>query len=199
MSKRGVIVDAIQHLAQFIVAPGYDVNDRKTIKAWETLIDALVGESGLGIVVDNFPDFKFGEGGNANSTVGNDMEADGKVSASLTETLLVVDRNVGEGQSSIIPFGSGDSPDTGHHPKAETDAINLDSLTETLLVFDEHCRNDGNNYSCGYLYMAKNRCFKYQADIRQTAFGGSYSPIYFYRCDQCKADFPNGLKLIGER
>ena len=68
MSKRGVIVDAVQHLAGYIrTDPAYNQNSPETIKAWEILIDALSGEDG------------------------NDMEADGKVSASLTDTLLVFD------------------------------------------------------------------------------------------------------------
>jgi hypothetical protein len=63
------IVDAVQHLAKFVMTKaGYDVTDPKTIAAWDTLISRLAGK-----------------GSNADSRSGNDTEADGKVSTSLTD------------------------------------------------------------------------------------------------------------------
>lgn len=96
----------------------------------------------------------------------------------------------GEGQSSKIPFGSGDSPSIDSRPRAETDAIKLDSQTETLLEYHKYCRDD--TFQCGYLSPGL-YCRRYLEYIHTP------NPVIPYRCDQCKHEFPNGLKLVGVR
>lgn len=96
------------------------------------------------------------------------------------------------------------APVVDRHPKAETGAIKLDSLTDTLLEFDEYCNSGNQNL------MEDDKCHRLLVTDQHSGWCRGWredGPMILLakkerrhlRCESCKADYPNGLTLVGRK
>ena len=181
MSKRQQVIGDLQNIIN--IEAGSTRNDQIITDSMGRIADAILhtGDFALNFVqVTPVVDRNVGEGGNADSTVGNDIEADGKVSASLTETLPHADKQMQYFED--VPISG-----TG-----------LAKKPETLLVFYEYC-DAGDGQQCPNVRQVTMvpstwKCVHFKTPLSFSSGG------LLLRCVACKdpkTGYPNGLRLEG--